>query len=213
MRLITKILNKRIPAVIAVICIIAGWLSSDIWHFYYLSYFSLDKSINLIDFLSLIATAFLAYYIPAVLSKKDQNTRVEKDYIINKVNAISPLIDTLLQSVRANSMDYKKAASLLQEISLAMSKVERHSIAAEINLGSLSTDIKGQIRRLRDLITGTLTNAQTQAFMNSGTQLPLSVSNNTITFSRERIRDIASAATILENLIFSSLMLVNRSGD
>lgn len=194
-----------------IICLTLGWAGNDVFNRYKIGYFNLDKDVNIIDILTFLATIFLAYYIPSVLSKRDQNTRIEKDFIINKINECSSMIELLIKTVRSNSINYQDAASSIQDIVLLFSRINRYSLTAGILVEDNIVLIKQQVRQLRALITGSLTTAQIADYTAKNIEIPIVVSNNIIQFSNVRIREIMQEDIILERHVFDLIILINRA--
>lgn len=51
----------------------------------------LSDEINLVDLATLVATVFLAVYVPEVLDRKLQNTRDKKELLENRINELQTL--------------------------------------------------------------------------------------------------------------------------
>ncbi|HEX8350206.1 MAG TPA: hypothetical protein VF598_09595 [Hymenobacter sp.] len=208
-----KLPNKKITILLAVLGLVLGWISCEAYHYLVsnqYNYFSIEKDINIIDVFTLLGTVFLAYYIPAVIDRRGQNTRVEKDIILGKINEYNTAIEDLMRSVRSGSIDYSGAAASLQNVTLLIARINRYATKIGISIETHRKAISIQVRQIRNLITGTLTQEESQEYLDRGEVLPLSVIDNKITFSKARINEIMREEILLENHVFNLIMSVNR---
>lgn len=61
-----------------------------------ISFFTYSYEISLIDVISLIVTALMAWYVSRILEKNIQDKRIEKDLILSKIDEVDQAINSLI---------------------------------------------------------------------------------------------------------------------
>lgn len=99
------------------ICIILigfGWVLGQ--YFENFSLFTYSYEISLMDAITLLGTALMAWYVARVLEKNIQDKRLEKDLILNKIDEVDQAINALINlNSSGDEIAYVKVVHLLQK--------------------------------------------------------------------------------------------------
>lgn len=126
---------------IVVISLITGYLTTQGY------FYDFDYTINLIDLLSLIATIYVGIFI----AKKIENSRVEKDLVIELIKSTIQQSKIISEQVETNIMNFNTIKSELKKLSILLSDLEEYQKIC--NLESDSENLKIMFLNLKRLIT------------------------------------------------------------
>ena len=82
-----------IKVVAAILLFVAGWTAGQLLEAW--AFFELDNSLNVSDVLSIVIECFLAVFIVRSLGKRDEESRVEKDFYIQEYDKAQDIMNTL----------------------------------------------------------------------------------------------------------------------
>lgn len=174
-----------------------------------ITYFTLEQDINLIDVVSICVTVFAAWYISGILETEKQDNRTEKDLIIRRTEDIYQLIDDSHQKVITGNIPFNEATSHLKRINVSIKGI--YKILTKTGLTTeedLKTQLQGNTRKLRDLLTNTPV-IDSQQIQNSN--LPVSVVNGIIHLNQNRISEIEGEYDKLKDNILLLQISINKA--
>lgn len=104
---------KRMSKLIVAVALIAlGWVLGQ--YIENIAFFTYSYEISLIDVISLIVTAFMAWYVSRILEKNIQDKRTEKDLILSKIDEVDQAINSLiLLNSSESTVSYVKVVHIL----------------------------------------------------------------------------------------------------
>jgi len=176
--------------------------------FYNFPYFEISKSIDLTNVLSLVVTILLAILITTFFEKKNNDHRVEKDLIINRIGNIFEIASTLQIESITGKIPFTEAASSIKRINTALSSI--YKIVDKCYF-SISDDIKEKIKTnlsdLRETLTNTPKLIEEQI---KAADIPIEVKEGIIYFNRDRIAQIEVRFDSLKDLLLELQIEVNR---
>lgn len=124
--------------------------------------FKLEEQINIIDLATLLVTIFLAFYIPAFLSKHMENLRFEKEVIIKKIIALQSSFNEVnklvTECVQKNAVSQSKCHLIINSFTSISNELE--TVITLINyshpkkLKPELTELKTFRREYKNLVTG-----------------------------------------------------------
>lgn len=98
--------------IVAVALIALGWVLGQ--YIENIAFFTYSYEISLIDVISLIVTAFMAWYVSRILEKNIQDKRTEKDLILSKIDEVDQAINSLiLLNSSESTVSYVKVVHIL----------------------------------------------------------------------------------------------------
>ena len=77
----------------AILLFVAGWTAGQLFEGW--AFFELDNSLNVADVLSIIIECLLAVFIVRSLGKKDEESRVEKEFYIQEYDKAQDIVNTI----------------------------------------------------------------------------------------------------------------------
>lgn len=172
-------------------------------------YFKVDKSVNIIDVVSVAVTIFAAYIVTKVLDKEKQDNRTEKDLIIKRTEDIYQLIDESNSKVIVGAIKYQEAASHFKRISVSLNCIYRIIANTKIEINEqLKKDIFGNIKKLRDLLTNTPKISETDIH---NSNLSNEVKDSIVHLTQNRIVEIETEYDKLRDNILLLQLVVNKA--
>lgn len=194
-------MNKLIIAIVALLLIVFGFfLGKGIdWPF-----FSIEKSINLVDVLSILITSYIAYYVVRVLEKKGTEDRHEKDLILSRIGELESIIQQCSVDMSDGEISYTDASAYFGKSTLLTNRIFMMITIATIECDAdLQTQLINTIRVIRDLSTNT---PRIPSAHND-----LTVIQGVIRMSANRLYDIEQKFEELRSLIFRFQVNLNRA--
>lgn len=171
-------------------------------------HFEISKSIDISNLFSLIVAAWLAILITTVFEKKNNDNRVEKDLIINRVGNIFEIAATLQIESNTGQIHHTEASSSIKRINTALNSI--YKIVDKCHFG-ISTEIKEKLKLnisdLRDTLTSTPVITEEQL---NGTQLPIEIRESIIYYNRDRISQIEVKFDNLKDLLLELQIDINK---
>lgn len=174
-----------------------------------LSYFTIEKEINLIDLLSICVTLFVAWYISWVLETKKQDNRIEKDLIIQRTESIYQLIDDSSQKVVSGSIPFNEATSHIKRINVSITSINKLLKITELSCdGNYCVQLLASTKKLNQLLTSTPVIDPLEV---QNSNLPITVANGIIHLTRERIHEIEKEYDNLKNKMLHFQISINKA--
>ncbi|MDR1940807.1 MAG: hypothetical protein LBQ47_00570 [Endomicrobium sp.] len=182
---------------VGVICFILGRLSVN---FPGISYFSLDKSVNIVELISILFTGIIAIFITLKLERYVTNKRVEKELYIAKISEIEKLLDDVDDLLKEKNPSYRKISSIN-----AFLRIKKQSIFNNIQnfkpikkiYREYDTYLADHIKILKPLLTATS--------KDSG----LIVNKDKCEYNNERIIEIQKELTSIKEKLFEFKVKIN----
>ncbi|MCL2219097.1 MAG: hypothetical protein FWC23_01415 [Chitinispirillia bacterium] len=194
-----KLINIICCLVILSICIPIGILLT-------IGHFDLSMQISIIDALTLLATVIMAFYVTTVLEKEVQDVRIQKELYIAKITELEQLLGSFETLLEEATVPYQKVNRRI-----CLCRLKKHSIFKAIKgnfkqikpkeFEGFEKDITDNINILRKLFTET-----------SVVSVPtpdISMKNNILTYSQNRIEEILTVINITNENFFKLKIRIN----
>lgn len=174
-----------------------------------IKYFKVDTEINLVEFSSLFATIALGLYISTVLDKNKQDTRIEKDILIKRVEEISKALEDTVQKTLLGQTTVQEAASQIKTTNTSIDAIYKLINVQDASTSAdLKTDLKSNIKRIRVLLTSTPVTLKDQV---QKSNMPIEVKDNIILLALERRVEIQSATEGFKQNMIRLQFFINRT--
>ena len=168
-------------------------------------YFVLVKEISIIDVFALLTTIILAIYITNVLEKKVHDIRIEKELHIAKISELEAILSNYEVMVE-EKVSYNKIVNRFQSC-----RIKKNAIFSNIknNFKQIKTE---ELDELNKSITENMTSLKrllTETPVVPTTAPEISIKNNFVTYSPNRIIKISTKITIINEILFKIKIRIN----
>lgn len=166
-------------------------------------YFEFSKEISIIDALNIFITIGLTLYIASVLDKRLKREQFKSDLFIAKIEQIEGLLIQIENIIQYNNIEYQKINTLVHIIGIAKNSLidsisEDKEKQDRIDL--INNNLKDKHKDLKSLLTDRPIDKADKS---------VSVNNNKVTYSLERITDIISKCYSIKEEYFKLKVLLN----
>ncbi|MCE3295292.1 MAG: hypothetical protein K0R65_1006 [Crocinitomicaceae bacterium] len=198
--------NKRVFGIcLLAVALLGGIIIGKLIDF---TYFKVEKTINLIDILSIIVTVLAAYFVTKILDKEKQDYRTEKDLIIKRTEDIYQLLEDSHGKVVTGLIKYQEAASHCKRINVSLSCIYRIMNNVNLNVDiALKKDVLDNTKKLRDLLTDTPKISEDQI---QSSNLPSEVKDSFVHLTQNRILEIEAMYDKLRDNILLLQLDINK---
>ena len=158
-------------------------------------FFELDKSISIIDALTLFVTFGVTWYIATVIDKQSKNKQIESDLVIEQIREIETIIKELNISTEPIP---------LFEVNLAVHKISlvKNIIFKNISNEDLENEFKSGFKNVKDLLTNRP--------IDKNDKSQITISKNMVNYSEVRVKEIITELYSFKAVIFKLKMEVGR---
>ena len=158
-------------------------------------FFELDKSISIIDALTLFITLGVTWYIATVIDKQSKNKQIESELVIEQIREIETIIKELNVSTKPIS---------LFEVNLAVHKISlvKNNIFKNISNEDLESEFKNGFKKVKDLLTNRP--------IDKNDKTKIAISKNMVNYSKIRVKEIITELYSFKAVIFKLKMEVGR---
>jgi hypothetical protein len=169
-------------------------------------YFELSKEISIIEALTLFVTIGLAIYIAKIIEKEVQDIRMEKELYVAKLSEI----ETILTSFE----------ELVEERNVSYTKINNRIHSCRIKINNLFANLKSNFKKLKSedvSLVDEKVNERIKILNRLLTETPavpietpeLSVKDGLANYSSQRIAEICSEITAINDLLFNLKIRIN----
>ena len=185
-----------------VICIITFFLGIFVANIKSLQYFVIDEKIDVVEAAAIIGAFIVAYYVGAILDKRNQGDKTQKDLILTRTEDVFRIIEEFMARVNTGSVQLQEATSVFKRINVSISRINEALTYVALPCDeALNTSIVNDTRALKDLLTDTPIAGNTA-------NPPLVVQNGIIQISPSRLIEIESKFDSLKrNVLFFQLFI------
>lgn len=155
-------------------------------------FFELDKSISIIDALTLFVTVGLTWYIARILDKQSKNEQLEFDLFIKQLNDIEELQKDINELIRKES-SYEEINLKIHCVGLAKATLF-DLLKGKKNIKSYEDAFKEEQKKLKDLLTNTP--------IDQNDKSKISIKNGKVTYTEERQKEIITEIYSFRTLLF-----------
>ena len=171
--------------------------------------FQVDKDINLVELTSVFVNILLVIYISTVIDKNKQDTRIEKDILIKRVEEISKALDETVQKTLLGQTTVQEAASQIKTTNIAIDAI--YKLMEEnkrFSNSDLKIELKSNIKKIRSLLTTTPINLKDKV---QKSNMSIEVKNNIILLTMEKRVETQSTTEVFKQNMIRFQFLINRS--
>lgn len=182
-----NVIIKQWVIYIVILCIgitIGDWIEY--------GFFELDKSISIIDALTLFVTVGLTWYIARILDKQSKNEQLEFDLFIKQLNDIEELQKDINELIRKES-SYEEINLKIHCVGLAKATLF-DLLKGKKNIKSYEDAFKEEQKKLKDLLTNTP--------IDQNDKSKISIKNGEVTYTEERQKEIITEIYSFRTLLF-----------
>ena len=182
-----NVIIKQWVIYIVILCIgitIGDWIEY--------GFFELDKSISIIDALTLFVTVGLTWYIARILDKQSKNEQLEFDLFIKQLNDIEELQKDINELIRKES-SYEEINLKIHCVGLAKATLF-DLLKGKKNIKSYEDAFKEEQKKLKDLLTNTP--------IDQNDKSKISIKNGKVTYTEERQKEIITEIYSFRTLLF-----------
>lgn len=155
-------------------------------------FFELDKSISIIDALTLFVTVGLTWYIARILDKQSKNEQLEYDLFIKQLNDIEELLKDIDDLIRKEA-SYKEVNLKIHCVGLAKS-ILFDLYKGKTTVKSYEDSFKEEQKKLKDLLTNTP--------IDQNDKSKISIKNGKVKYTEERQKEIITEIYSFRTLLF-----------
>lgn len=116
--------------------------------------FEISKAIDLVDLLSIIVTLLIAYIVSKVIDKEKQDSRIEKDLLLKRVEDIYQLSEESQALLAKSDVLYQDATSSIKQTYVTLNTICKVITKTSIKVNE---DFRGiilnNLRTLKDILT------------------------------------------------------------
>ena len=197
--------NRLVQGGIYLISIAFGYA---IARFFDIPYFEVEKSIDISNIITLIVTVWLAILITTVFEKQNNDHRVEKDLIINRVGNVFNIVSSLQLELNTGKIYLTEASSSIKRINTSLKST--YTIVDKCHF-DITDDIKEKIKNnlsdLRDALTNTPVISGDQL---PSKDLPIKIIDSMVHYSKDRVSQIEVKFDILKDLLLELQIEINK---
>jgi hypothetical protein len=166
-------------------------------------YFKMSPDINFGDVLSIGASFVLVYIVAKILEKGNEERRIEKNMILERIEDLVKNSHQVISTIRAGSIDNTLAISQFKIFHLNGKKIFKLIAKIKINISEQEKQkVFSSMRRLKDLATS----SPRQSIGNPS----IEIRSNNIFYSSGRIAEIETEWDKLDDLLFDIQTKVNK---
>lgn len=166
-------------------------------------YFHISKEIDFAEVLSAGSSFILAYLVVKILEKGKEERRIEKDYLISKIEEVNNECNQLISTIRTGQIDYTKAVSSFKVYNIKIKKILKIANKIKIDITEQEKQkILKSLKIFKDLTTFTPRTLPANS--------PIQIINNIVFFSNQRISEIETQWDRLEDYMFDLHIKVNK---
>ncbi len=191
-----------------IFCICLVFIGVLIGKFISVPHFEVSKSLDLIDIFSVLVTILIAILLTVFFDKRKNDSRIEKDLILRRVDNVYEITCDLQQESISGKIPYTEAASSIKRISTSMQSIYNTIEKCQFTIkNDIKESIKSAIGDLRDILTDT-PKINEEVIENS--DLSIEVKDGIIFFNRQRIIQMESKFDVLKDCLLELEIRINK---
>lgn len=171
-------------------------------------YFEVSKSIDLIDIFSVLVTIIIAILLTVFFDKRKNDSRIEKDLILRRVDNVYEIICELQKESISGTIPYTEAASSIKRISTSMRSIYNTIEKCQFTIKKdIKESIKIAIIDLRNILTDTPIINENEI---ENSDLDIKVKDGNIIFKKQKLIQIESKFDVLKDFLLELEIRINK---
>lgn len=167
--------------------------------------FVVDKNINILHALSIFVTLLVALSISVFFQKNKDINNSANEIIINRIDKIVEILDSLNEAVLEGRIGVLKAPSMSKRIYSSLKCVFKSIEDYSIPISFDFSFIENKHRIMKDLLTST------PAHNNEENSMPVKVEDDNYIYNSARISEIEKNIEEFKNILFGVQLEINKS--
>lgn len=199
-------LSKSYRVIYYILFIVLGYL---IARYVEIPYFEVSKTIDITNIFGLLVTIFIAIIITTVFEKRNNDYRVEKDLIINRVDKLYEITDSFQKQLNKGQIHLTNASSSLKRITTGLNSIYKLINKCRFRI---TDDIKDTLKRnLNDIRkTSTYTPQTNKTNLRNSIDLPIKIVDSIIYYNEDRKSQLEVKLDSLKDLLLELQIDINK---